>query len=290
MGMTVPDDDLSPLVLRRRLRGGLRQARQDTELTQGQVAAAMDWSLSKVIRIESGANAISTNDLRALLSLYQITDPGEVQDLVELARAARERSWWSTYKDAASPDFLRYVEQEASASALRAYEHVVIHGLLQTEEYAAWVIREFLGELYTDQQTDRRVELRMKRQELLGRAGPPELQIIHDEAVLRRIVGSPAVMRRQLQHLADLAERPGITLNVLPFTAGVRDGFGESFAILDFPGMDDPALFTEPYDTIREYRSEQVARYEERFQRFRSASPGRDESACLIRSAARTMR
>jgi Domain of unknown function (DUF5753) len=114
--------------------------------------------------------------------------------------------------------------KEASASAIRACEHVVIHGLLQTEEYAAWVIREFLGELYASQQTDRRVELRMKRQELLTRPRPPELAILHDEATLRRIVGSPAVMRRQLQHLADLAERPNVILNVLPFAAGVREG------------------------------------------------------------------
>lgn len=282
--------DPSPLVQRRRLRGGLRQARLDSGLTQEHVAAEMDWSLSKVIRIENGANAISTNDLRALLRLYQIIDPGTVADLVELARSARERSWWSTYRDAASPDFLRYVEQEAAASAIRTYEHVVIHGLLQTEEYAARVIREFTYDIHTGQQADRRVELRMKRQELLARPRPPELTILHDEAALRRQVGSPAVMRRQLQHLAELAECPGVNVEILPFTAGVRDGIGEAFAILEFPGTDDPALFLEPHDTVREDRSEHVAQYEERFQRLRAAGPGPAGSAALLREIARTMR
>jgi transcriptional regulator with XRE-family HTH domain len=288
--MTVTGGGPSPLVQRRRLRGGLRRARQDAGLTQEHVATAMDWSLSKVIRIENGATGISTNDLRALLPLYQITDPAYVQDLIELARSARERSWWSTYKDAASPDFLRYVEQEASASAIRFYEHIVIHGLLQTEEYAALVIREFSDERHTGQQVDRRIELRLKRQELLTRAHPPALSFLHDEAALRRRVGSPAVMRRQLKHLAELADRPNLTLEILPFTAGVRNGIGEAFAILDFPGTDDPVLFLEPHDTVREDRSEQVANYEERFQRLRAASPGPDGSASLSRSIARTMR
>jgi transcriptional regulator with XRE-family HTH domain len=288
--MTVTGSDPSPLVQRRRLCGGLRQARQDAGLTQGHVAAAMEWSLSKVIRIENGANGISTNDLRALLSLYQVTDPAQVQDLVELGRSARERSWWSTYKDAASPDFLRYVEQEASASAMRFYDHVVIHGLLQTEEYAALVIREFSNELHAGQQVDRRIELRLKRQELLARAHPPAVSFLHDEAALRRRVGSPAVMRRQLEHLAELADQPNLTLEVMPFTAGVRNGIGEAFAILDFPGTDDPVLFLEPHDTVREDRSEQVATYEERFQLLRAASPGPDGSASLTRSIARTMR
>jgi transcriptional regulator with XRE-family HTH domain len=288
--MTVTGGDPSPLVQRRRLRGGLRQARQDAGLTQEHVATAMDWSLSKVIRIENGATGISTNDLRALLSLYQITDPPRVQDLIELARSARERSWWSTYKDAASPDFLRYVEQEASASAMRFYDHIVIHGLLQTEEYAALVIREFNDERHTGQQVDRRIELRLKRQELLARAHPPALAFLHDEAALRRRVGSPAVMRRQLNHLAELADQPNLTLEVIPFTAGVLNGIGEAFAILDFPGNDDPVLFLEPHDTVREDRSEQVASYEERFQRLRAASPGPDGSASLTRSIARSMR
>jgi transcriptional regulator with XRE-family HTH domain len=288
--VTPADSGPSPLMHRRRLRGDLRQARQDTGLTQEHVAAAMDWSLSKVIRIENGATGISTNDLRALLSLYQITDPARVQDLIELARSARERSWWSTYKDAASPDFLRYIEQEASASAIWAYEHIVIHGLLQTEEYAALVIREFSDGRHTGQQADRRIELRLKRQELLARTHPPALSFLHDEAVLRRRVGGPAVMRRQLRHLAELADRPNITLEVMPFTAGVRNGIGESFAILDFPGPDDPVLFLEPRDAMREDRSEQVAQYEERFQQLRAASPGPDGSASLTRTIERTMK
>lgn len=152
------------------------------------------------------------------------------------------------------------------------------------------MIREYNDELHTGQQADRRVELLMKRQELLARPQPPELIILHDESALRRCVGSPAVMRRQLRHLAELADRPSITLEVIPFTAGVRNGIGVPFAILDFPDPDDPALFLEPRDTVREDRSEHVARYEERFQRLGAAAPGPAGSVALIRSIARTMR
>jgi Domain of unknown function (DUF5753) len=150
---------------------------------------------------------------------------------------------------------LRLARQDAGLTQ----EHVVIHGLLQTEEYAALVIREYNDELHAGQQADRRVELRMKRQELLARPQPPELIILHDESALRRCVGSPAVMRRQLRHLAELADRPSITLEVIPFSAGVRNGIGVPFAILDFPDPDDPALFLEPRDTVREDRSERAS-------------------------------
>ncbi len=138
--------------------------------------------------------------------------------------------------------------------------------------HAALVIREFSDERHTGQQIDRLIELRLKRQELLARTHPPALSILLDEAALRRPIGSPAVMRRQLNHLTELADQPNLTLEVMPFSAGLRNGIGEAFAILDFPGTDDPVLFLEPRDTVREVRSEQVARYEERFHRLRAAS------------------
>src|SRR5271165_5182421 len=109
-GRSASGDAMSPSVQRRRLRAGLRRARHDAGLTQDHVARVMDWSLSKVIRIENGSVGISTNDLRALLSLYRIDDTSRVEDLIELARSARERSWWSRYNDVAGPEFLRYVE------------------------------------------------------------------------------------------------------------------------------------------------------------------------------------
>ena len=103
-------EQLSPAVQRRRLRAEIRAARQAAGLTQDQVASAMDWSLSKIIRIEGGSVGISTNDIKALLACYQITDENKIRTLVELARGARERSWWSMYADVANPRYLQYIE------------------------------------------------------------------------------------------------------------------------------------------------------------------------------------
>ena len=116
---------------RRRLRTELRRARAEVGLTQDQVAAAMDWSLSKVIRIENGTVSISTNDLRVLLNLYQIQDRPRVDDLVELARASRQPSWWGKHRGVVSAQYLQYIEYEEAATVLRSYQSTLLPGLLR---------------------------------------------------------------------------------------------------------------------------------------------------------------
>ena len=137
-------DGGSPLVQRRRLRTELKKARQASGLTQDQVAGEMDWSLSKIIRIESASSGISANDLKALLQLYGVKDPGQVDSLLALARAARERSWWSAYRDVAPQPLLQLIEYESAAHVIRQFETMFIPGILQTEDYARAVIRELL--------------------------------------------------------------------------------------------------------------------------------------------------
>src|SRR5208282_2723561 len=119
-------DGPNPLVQRRRLRVELRSARQAARLTQENVAAAMEWSPSKIIRIEAGSTGISTNDLKALLSLYNVVDPTRTDELLSLARAARERSWWADYKDDVSPGFFQFIEHEAAASAMRGFQPLIV--------------------------------------------------------------------------------------------------------------------------------------------------------------------
>src|SRR6266545_1876159 len=125
-------------VRRRRLRSELRRVRETASLTQDQVATAMDWSLSKVIRIENGAVGISTNDLKALLDLYGVTERRRVDDLVGLAQSARQRAraWWSAYRSVISPQYLTYLGYEAEASAIRQFHAAVVPALSQTEAYA----------------------------------------------------------------------------------------------------------------------------------------------------------
>lgn len=143
-------DGPSPVVQRRRLRGKLRRIRQETGETQEQVAAAMDWSLSKLIRLENGSVGISTNDLKVLLDHYGIVDRGQVEELIALARAAKERSWWTVYSGVVSRQFLQLVEYEAAAVITRWFEPLLIPGLLQTHEYAREVIMKISGQMPRD--------------------------------------------------------------------------------------------------------------------------------------------
>jgi transcriptional regulator with XRE-family HTH domain len=219
MSDAVPVPVPDPTIYRRRLRNELRKAREAAGFAQRDVAAEMDWSLSKLLRIETGAVSITTNDLKALLTHYRITDAARVQSLLDIARAARERSPWNAYKDLGPPEFISHLAYESAASVVRNFEPLLVPGLLQTEEYAREVLSEVRG---PDKRTvDRLVDLRMERQEILDRENPPSLHVIMDEAVINRAVGGVEAMSRQLRRIKEVAARPNVTVRVLPFSAGL---------------------------------------------------------------------
>ena len=261
-------DGISPVVPRRRLRTELKKARLEARQTQSDVATAMDWSLSKVIRIEAGTVSISTNDLKALLRQYKIVDRARTAELLALGKAARGRTWWSQYRSKASPGLLDLIGYETAASARRNFEPLLIPGLLQTREYARAVIA-ILNKGVAPDRMDALVEIRMRRQELVDRPNPPELFFILDEAAVRRLTGGPDVMRHQLHHLMEVAEKPNVTIEVLPFSAGVRHGMKTSFVVLEFPdAADDDVLYLEDAEgglVIREDR-EEIQAYREIFE------------------------
>src|SRR5579859_6956061 len=162
-------DDGNPAVQGRRLRTALREARLDAELTQDQVAVALDWSLSKIVRIENGSVRVSITDLKAMLAKYGITDPDRVTELVSLAKSARQRPWWRGYREFASQRYLEFVELEQASAALLQYQPQLVPGLLQTREYASAVIWR-LGRDINEARATGLLGLRMKRQELqIGR-------------------------------------------------------------------------------------------------------------------------
>jgi transcriptional regulator with XRE-family HTH domain len=291
-------DGRNPVVRRRRLRSDLRRARREAGLTQEQVAAEMDWSLSKIIRIENGSVGISTNDLRAVLALYGVTDAEQISSLVELARAAKERSWWDQYSNVASAPFLELVQYEASAYICRSYEPQLIPGPLQTEEYAREVLRNAFEEMEgdadderIDQLTDDAVTLRMRRQQMLERASPTQYQSIIDESALRRLVGGPSIMREQLIKLAEMSERPNIAVEVVPFSAGIHPYLTAPFLILEFS---DPAdadiLYLERLGGDLIYRDDvaEIVRYRGAFGKLRKLSLGR-RSTAFIRQLAESL-
>lgn len=225
-----------PTVQRRRLMAELRRAREVAGLRQDQVTAEMDWSHAKLIRIEGGRSGVSTNDLKALLALYDVTDPARVTELVELAKVSRKRGWWGKYKTLLPTAYTDYIAFEAEASSIRSFQPLGVFGLLQTEEYARALIREAALRELSEEEIDAKATARMTRQETLSREEPPRVGVVLGETVLRQVVGGCEVMTRQLRHLVDLSRRPRLTIQVLPFRAGAHPGMAGPFALLEFPG------------------------------------------------------
>lgn len=277
-----------PTAGRRRLRTALRAAREDASLTQEFVAEKMDWSLSKLIRIETGRVSVSTNDVKALLQLYQIDGTEIADELIALARVARQKPWWQDSRSSIPAHYAQYIGLEAEASAMRCFQSSVIPGLVQTEAYArAVVTNRTPGQIRPDER-DTRVDVRMRRKaEVLGRDEPPQFDIILDEAVLRRAIGGALVHHEQLGHLVALAEAPTITIQVVPFSAGAMTAAG-SFVILQFPDeADDDVVYLESalLENFIE-RPTETAPYHDEFSWLRSiALPPADSLSFITRVA-----
>jgi transcriptional regulator with XRE-family HTH domain len=284
-------DGGNPLMQRRRLRAELRKARQAKELTQEQAAREMDWSLSKIIRIEAGSGGISSRDLETLLGLYGVTDSEHVDALLALAREARERSWWSAYRDVAPRSLLQLIECESAASVIRQFETMFVPGILQTEDYAHAVIQDYFDERPGSDKLHALVELRVRREELLDSANPPPCRFVLDEAVVRRLVGGSAVMRRQLRRLIELADMSHITVELIPFSAGLHPGMKGPFEIIEFADPSDrDIVFLEGSngDIISDSPEDTLA-YRENFERLAGASLGPRDSLARLTSIADEM-
>jgi transcriptional regulator with XRE-family HTH domain len=266
----------APSADRRRLRTILRREREGVHMTQDQVAIAMDWSLSKVIRIESGSVSISTNDLRALLDLYQVNVPRQREELIGLARAARRPPWWAEYRDSLSPAFVYYIGLEPSAAHLRFFNNTIVPGLIQTRDYATAAIIGSAPEELKPETLETRLAVRMRRQqELFGAPTPPELTVVLDEAAVRRQVGGPAVLRGQLAHLIELAPLPNVALHVIPFERGAHPGTFGPYIIMDFPDPDVEApvlLHDGAFDDMIREKPEAISTYRRSFDLIRAVA------------------
>lgn len=228
----------TPAVSRRQLGTELRKLRREAGYTQGDVAARIRIAVSTLSRIETGKAPVKPGHLDQMLSMYGVTDPGKTKILADMARAGHGRDWWAAYGSDLPGGFDIYIGLEAETSAFRSYEASVVHGLLQTADYARAVLTAMFPRR-TAEQVERLVNLRMTRQRRLHDDPPPDLWVILDETAIRRTVGGPVCMRRQLEHLLTKAHRNEVTLQVLPFAAGAHPGNGGSFSILEFPGRDN---------------------------------------------------
>jgi len=228
-----------PTVKRLVLGAQLHRLREARRISAEQAAEAIRGSHSKISRMEHGRVGFKLRDVSDLLTLYGVTDAEERAALLNLTREANTPGWWHAYTDVLPTWVEPYVGLEAAASVIRTYEVQFVPGLLQTEEYARALIRQ--GSAVSEDEVDRRAELRISRQEVLRGATPPQLWAVVDEGALRRPVGSREVTRRQLEHLITMAEHPAVTLQVLPFTAGSHPAMGGPFTILRFaePDLND---------------------------------------------------
>jgi hypothetical protein len=251
----------------------------------------MDWSLSKVIRIESASSGISANDLKALLQLYGVKDSGQVDSLLSLARAARERSWWSAYRDVAPSSLLQLIEYESAASVVRQFETTFIPGILQTEDYARAVIQDYYDERPGSDKLRALVELRIRREDLFDADNPPSFQFMLDEAVIRRLVGGSSVMRNQLRRLIEVAGKPNVTLEVIPFAAGLHPGMNGPFEIIEFadPSDSDIVFLESPHGDIVSDDPEETLKYREAFEGLAKAGLGPRDSLARIAKIADEM-
>lgn len=275
-----------PLVSLARLRAELRRLREQHAFTQQQVADAMDWSLSKLIRIEGGRNRISTNDLRVLLTHYQV-EPAQQERLLALSKDVRRAAWWDKYSDVLSREYGAYISYESVASTLRNFEITVVPGLLQTADYAA---EAMASASMPAEKIPRAVELRLERQKLFDRAEPPETHFIVDESVIRRVVGGPDVMREQLRHLRQLAARPSITLQIVPFTAGLYPRHRRGYALFEFPDVESLVLYIEGAEgemIISEPTGGQQQEYLDSFFALEEMDAGSDASKMIDDALAR---
>lgn len=231
----------SPIGSRRRLGAELRRLRLKTGLTLDDVAAMMTCSTSKISRLETGKAVPKVPDVGELMRIYGVASDTERDMLLRLVKDGRQHGWWEPLTDGVAPQRFvmdvpsRYTALETTASAVRSFELTILHGLLQIPEYTRAVIRTVLPGR-PDDEIERLVRLRQGRQEALVRRDPPlELSVILDEAVLRRVVSSPALMVDQLEALREAARMPNVEVRVLTFDQGFHRSHVGSFVVLEFP-------------------------------------------------------
>jgi transcriptional regulator with XRE-family HTH domain len=272
----------TPTGRRRRLGAELRRLREAAGLTIDRVAEELECSPSKVSRIETGQVSATPRDVRDMLGLYRVDD-ARIEAMVQVAREARQRGWWQKFVDV--PDGVpAYVGLETAATSIDIYMALLVPALLQTPDYARAVIAAVRPDL-PPAEIDRRVELRLRRQDLLDQERPPRIRVLLDDTVLRRPVGGPAVMAAQRRRMLADADRPAVTIQVLEVDAGAHAGMDGPFTIFGFPAPAerDVVALDSAADALYLEGPEDVARYRRVFELLLPAARSPEDSAAIIR-------
>lgn len=292
----------SPTVRRRRLGTQLRQYRKVRGITVDDVAKEFDVTASTIYRMELGRVKVKARDIELFSRLYGFEDdPQLVRELTSLARDGSKRGWWAKYSDTIAPPYATYIGLEEDAIKLSVYDGLIINGLLQTNDYARASFDFVDGD--SKEHMEKRIELRMERQERISKR---ELQIwnVIDEAAIRRVVGGANVMRQQLEKLVELADYPNVRIQVLPFAGGAYPGMLGSFTLMEFGAGEDPEEpDPEPDPTYRHpdvvyieghtgdvYEEEHTDRFKAVFENLRVAALSPTLSLEMIKSEIERLR
>ncbi len=275
-------------VANRALAAELRRLRELSGMSGDEVASRLHWSASKVSRVETNRSGIKRQDLDRLLDLYDL-DEARREQLRDLAAEPEPRGWWNAYSESIDPEYSAYISLEAHASQLLCWSPELIHGLLQTQDYA----REIMGIAYGSPPTipprkvQDRITVRMRRQELLTQEGPKHFTFILDEGTLLRRHGSPKVMRAQLARLVQVSQLPRVTVRVLAFDGAHPLIMQGSFAVLEFASVHDIPISDVVYVeelTRSDFVDDEADPHEYRlaFERLADVALDADESRQLI--------
>ena len=270
-------------MLRMLLGAQLRRLREGAGVTRDDAGYHIRASGSKISRLELGRVSFKERDVTDLLEYYGVDDTAERDKLVQLTREANATPWYQKFQDVVPDWFHVFVGLEEAAQLIRVYEVQFVPGLLQTEDYARAIISQ--GAPGTDpDEVERRVQLRMGRQQLLTRDNPPRYWVIMDEAALRRPMGGRDVHVAQIERLMDLVGEPNITLQVMPFRYGGHAADGGAFTIMRFPETDLPDVVYMEYLTGAHYidKPEDVERYAAVMERLSVAGTSPDKTREIL--------
>lgn len=281
----------SPAVARRRVRLAVRRAREAKAITQSDVAEAMEWSLSKVMRIESGEVTISQNDLRPLLTYLGIKDRTQVESLVASAKVSKQRKqWWEAppYRELLTPSMVQLMGLELAASEIRYFYPLIVPGRLQTPAYARAVLETFGGEL-PEEAIEARLKLRELRRQSFLSAQQTDVFVVLDESVLLRQVGGAHVLRDQLEHLLTLIGDQRIAVRIIPFVEQAPIPMLATYEIVYLAdGGEDAAVLHRESDLLDEIveDKEKIKRHRDIFDRIWNGAYDETTSAGLIKDHA----
>ena len=281
----------SPTAVRRELGQRLRAMRTGADMTVAEAAEQVGISTSKLTKIELAQLSATRDDVLKLLDTYGESGPDQQALLLTMVREGNRKEWWEGRRTL-HPKFGSYLGLESVATALQAYDTHLVHGLLQTPDYARAMLRAARPELL-EHEIDQLVQFRLRRQEVLTRADPPPLTLwsVMDEAVLRRQVGGRETMHAQLQRLITASERPNVTLLVMPDELGAHPGLDGPMSILQFETGTRPVVYVEGQaGNLYMEKDDDLRRCQQTMNHILAAAPGPDQSLALIRQIAKEIK